>query len=109
MYLDGGRWDGEQVVPEDWVDEATRSHVDVPYAGATGYGYMWWTTEVDGQPGFVAYGRGGQVIEVVPDLGLVVVVTTEYDDRDPSREARTFGREAAMHMVELAVAPHLEP
>lgn len=51
----------------------------------------------------------GQVIEVVPHLGLVVVVATEYDDRDPMREARTFGRESAVRMVELAIAPHLQP
>lgn len=106
-YLDDGRWDGEQVVPVDWVEEATSPQVQVSLAATAGYGYMWWTTQIDGQPAFVAYGKGGQVIEVVPDLGLVVVVATEIDERDPMREARMFGREAAVRMVELSIAPHL--
>jgi CubicO group peptidase (beta-lactamase class C family) len=109
LYLDGGRWQGEQVVPEDWVQEATRPKVDVPYAGTSGYGYMWWTTEVDEQPAYVAYGKGGQVIEVVPHLDLVVAVATEIDDRDPTHLATMFSREAAIRMVELSVAPHLQP
>ena len=85
-----------------------QAQVEASFAATTGYGYMWWTTEIDGQPAFVAYGRGGQVIEVVPDLGLVVVVATEIDDRDPLLETKTFGRETAMWMVELSVAPHIE-
>lgn len=109
LYLEDGRWDGQQIVPEDWVEEATRPHVDVSYAGTAGYGYMWWTTDVDDQPAFVAYGKGGQVIEVVPHLDLVVVVATEIDERDPMREATMFSREAAVRMVELTVAPHLQP
>ena len=108
LYLDDGRWDGKQILPADWVKEATRPQVEASFAATTGYGYMWWTTEIDGQPAFVAYGRGGQVIEVVPDLGLVVVVATEIDDRDPLLETKTFGRETAMWMVELSVAPHIE-
>ena len=28
LYLDGGRWNGEQLIPADWVAEASRKHVD---------------------------------------------------------------------------------
>lgn len=109
LYLDGGRWDGEQVVPETWVGEATRRHVDVPVAGEGGYGYMWWIGELDGHEVFAAYGRGGQAIIVVPGLELVTAVATDNDDRDPLHLAQAFGLESAVRMVELAVAPHVQP
>jgi CubicO group peptidase (beta-lactamase class C family) len=39
LMLNGGRWEDEQVVSQDWVDEATgRSSTDLNAA----YGYLWW-------------------------------------------------------------------
>jgi CubicO group peptidase (beta-lactamase class C family) len=107
LYLDEGRWGGEQVVPEEWVEQATTSHVDINGAGVTGYGYLWWVTDVADEPGFMAYGMGGQVILVVPALDLVVAVSTEFDERDPGRMSTTFGRESATGLAEIAIAPHL--
>lgn len=76
LYLDGGLGDGRQIVPASWVAAATRAQVTtrLPLAG---YGYQWWVTEADGHPAHVAAGYGGQLIEVVPDLRLVVVVTSD--------------------------------
>jgi CubicO group peptidase (beta-lactamase class C family) len=109
LYLDGGRVGEEQVVPEEWVEQATKPHVEVNGAGISGYGYMWGTNDVAGEPGFIAYGSGGQVIQVVPGQGLVVVVATEFDPLDPSRLGKQFGRESAVSLVELAVVPQLSP
>jgi CubicO group peptidase (beta-lactamase class C family) len=109
LYLDGGRVGDEQVVPQEWVEQATTPHVEVNEAAVSGYGYMWWTTDVAGEPGFVAYGSGGQVIQVVPGHDLVVTVATEFDPLDPSRLSTQLGRESAANLVELAVVPHLSP
>ncbi|KAB7739774.1 serine hydrolase [Nostocoides sp. F2B08] len=107
LYLDQGRWDGQQVVPEEWVEQATTAHVEVREAGVTGYGYMWWITDIAGQPGYMANGLGGQVIHVLPAENLVVAVATEFDDRDPARMAKMFSGESAISMVENAIVPHL--
>lgn len=107
LYLDEGRWDGEQVVPADWVEQATTAHADVDQAGLAGYGYMWWVTDVADETGYMAYGTGGQVIHVVPAHDLVVTVATEFDQRDPARMSSTFGQESAVRMVEVAITPHL--
>src|SRR5271156_4056338 len=40
LYLHGGKWNGTQVVPEDWVKASTRPYSD---AESGGYGYLWWT------------------------------------------------------------------
>jgi CubicO group peptidase (beta-lactamase class C family) len=80
LYLDGGRWEGRQVVPADWVRDATTQQVDSRSMGITeGYGYQWWVTRAGDDPAFLAQGLGGQRIEVVPRLGLVVVVASEFD------------------------------
>lgn len=107
LYLDEGRWGEEQVVPAEWVKQATTAHVEVNEAGVAGYGYMWWITDVADELGYMAYGMGGQVIHVVPALDLVVAIFTEFDERDPARMSTTFGRESAASLVEIAIAPHL--
>jgi len=47
LYLRGGRWNGVQVVPEDWVRLSTQPHSDV--GGGRGYGYLWMTAEAYAQ------------------------------------------------------------
>jgi CubicO group peptidase (beta-lactamase class C family) len=72
LFLKGGEWDGEQVVPREWVEEATRKHV---HAGTLldDYGFQWW---VSPNGYYSAIGYKGQFIHVVPDLDLVVVTTS---------------------------------
>lgn len=72
LYLQNGAWEGRQLVPAAWVQESTRAQVD---AEGVQYGYQWWVLDAHGHAAFAAYGRAGQLIEVVPDLGLVVAVS----------------------------------
>jgi CubicO group peptidase (beta-lactamase class C family) len=85
LYLNGGRWDGAQVVPADYVAASTRSQSD-PSVGSGGYGYQWWVTNETGHDSFRAEGFGGQLIQVIPDLDLVVVITSQADQgpQDPA-------------------------
>jgi CubicO group peptidase (beta-lactamase class C family) len=76
LFLAGGRWGAQQVVPADWVDQATTQQVAADDLGG-GYGYQWWTATVDGDEAFRAMGCGGQLIEVIPARNLVVVTATE--------------------------------
>ncbi len=83
LYLNEGRWDGEQIVPSDWVALSTRKHIDATLQD--GYGYQWWVTEdADTQrPGvYMALGYAGQFIFAVPEKALVVAVTSELEDQD---------------------------
>jgi CubicO group peptidase (beta-lactamase class C family) len=78
LYLNGGRWDGTQVVPADYVAASTRPQSD-PSQGSEDYGYHWWVTNETGHDSFRAEGFGGQLIQVIPDLDLVVVITSNAD------------------------------
>jgi len=75
LVLSGGRWKGHQVVPEAWVQEATRQRVE---AHGGGFGYMWWREPAPASlpRGVIsARGVGSQRVFIAPDLDLAVVVT----------------------------------
>lgn len=79
MYLQNGRWNGQQIVPADWVTAST-----VPSAataeGAIKYGYQWWIPQ-DAAPGiYMARGIYGQYIYIDSEQD-VVIVTTAADRR----------------------------
>jgi CubicO group peptidase (beta-lactamase class C family) len=80
LFLHGGEWDGEQVVPGYWVEEATSEQISADTL-LDGYGYQWWTSD-DGY--YSAIGYKGQFIHVVPELDLIMVTT--------SREPNDFNR-----------------
>jgi CubicO group peptidase (beta-lactamase class C family) len=75
LYLRRGRWEDEQLLPEEWVD-ATTTPTDIQPT----YGYMWWlNTDRElwaSAPGssFAARGGGSNVIWVDPEHDLVVVI-----------------------------------
>lgn len=69
FMLDGGRVHGREVLPEGWLQAATRKQADIGVPGF-GYGYQWWTRD-DGR--FNARGLHGQLIHVDPARDLVVV------------------------------------
>jgi CubicO group peptidase (beta-lactamase class C family) len=87
LYLNGGRWDGTQVVPADYVRASTQPHVELSRLGpGGGYGYQWWTKSMNLHASFVAVGIGGQRILVIPDLDLVVVITTDAQQQREDAE-----------------------
>lgn len=75
LFLDGGVWDGKQIVPADWVREATRLQVETSAYWDDDYGLGWWVMTGDAIPQYAALGRGGQRIGVFPSLGAVAVTT----------------------------------
>jgi CubicO group peptidase (beta-lactamase class C family) len=79
LYLNNGYWDGQSIVPEQWVKQSTEQQIQAfshPFYGTFGYGYQWWVKQVDGCSSFRAWGRRGQYIVVVPELDLVIAVTS---------------------------------
>ena len=42
-----------------------------------GYGYLWWSANAGSHPINLAWGHGGQLIVLVPDLDMVFVTTAD--------------------------------
>ncbi|MGO1076680.1 serine hydrolase domain-containing protein [Inquilinus sp. CA228] len=82
LYRQGGVIDGKRVLPEGWVEASWTPRTRSPFTGHA-YGYGWFITEAQGHPVYYAWGFGGQMVYVVPDLGLTVVMTS-----DPTARSR---------------------
>lgn len=76
LYRNAGRIDGRQVVPQEWIAESWRPRTVSPWSGNP-YGYGWFLTEVAGYPVRFAWGYGGQMLYIIPDLRLTVVMTSD--------------------------------
>jgi len=109
LWLDGGRWGGRQLVPQAWVAEATRAAVRTGAGEPSGYGYQFWVTKADGHDAFAAMGLAGQLIEVVPDLDLVVVVQSRSPS-DPTQPADPGVADAPQYLEIVAnfIAPAID-
>ena len=77
LALQGGQWEGKQLVPADWVKQMTTGQ------STHDFGYYWWVNNIlqggmDGgdQPEFDASGFKGQNIVVLPKYNAVVVMTS---------------------------------
>ncbi len=93
LYLQQGTWDGKQIVPRAWVEEATRQHTTTD--GSLGYGYQWWTYPT--LDAYAALGRSGQTIFVIPKLDLIVVTTADME-----------GHDAIFELVEQYIVPAIQ-
>ena len=83
LYLNNGKWDNVQVIPEKWVSLSVAQQA----AGSPGtgeYGYSWWLkrfgTNGKWYSTYYAMGAGGQYIFVVPELNLVTVMASRVSD-----------------------------
>ena len=78
LYLNGGQWGDNTVLPQQWIDQSFADYGDLQNIG-NAYGYLWWhhTYEVGDEvvQSFEARGNGGQYIFVMPSLDMTVVVT----------------------------------
>jgi CubicO group peptidase (beta-lactamase class C family) len=123
LFLQAGRWDGDEVVPADWVEQATGAPSQELNAA---YGFLWWLNRNGPQPATVAatdpnagpapdgqavpgapedmywaHGLGDQIISVDPGSGTVTVRLGPA-----AAAADTFGRaDMARVVTEALVDP----
>lgn len=77
LYLDGGIWNGKQLISQEWLEQSTSVQNAGP-GGSTGeYGLSWWVRSFNGYDSYYAFGAWGQYIFVVPELDLVTVIASK--------------------------------
>ncbi|WP_263384518.1 serine hydrolase domain-containing protein [Granulicella arctica] len=82
LYLQKGKWNGKQLVPRRWVEQATskqidnakESHSKIGPDWIEGYGFQFWRCRHNA---YRADGAGGQFIVVMPDQEAVVAITAD--------------------------------
>ena len=92
LFLQKGTWNGKRLLPESWIDEATRSHIASLPAGTRreeltikpkdsdwlqGYGYQMWRCRHDAVR---ADGANGQYIIILPEQEAVIAMTANIGD-----------------------------
>ncbi len=80
LCLNRGYWDGEQLVPEEYIAAATSYQAAGDSTGGASYGYQWWISEAQELPTYFGLGFIGQYLYIVPDRDLVVVVIKGFED-----------------------------
>jgi CubicO group peptidase (beta-lactamase class C family) len=81
MYLDKGKWNGKQIVPEEWVEESFGKYLVLENTDEKNeYGYLWWHYKYKSGNEIVesieARGAGGQYIFVIPKYNITAVITS---------------------------------
>ncbi|QTH43161.1 serine hydrolase [Cohnella sp. LGH] len=87
LYLQKGKWQGDQIVSESWVEESFTRYVTAEET--YGYGYLFWLSEFKDKSGnpvsvYEASGYGGQHIQIIPQWDTVIVVTSDHESKDDS-------------------------
>ena len=79
LYKNGGVWQGQQVLPAEWIRSTFTKYHPLPYGPDQYYGFFFWNKKYDvGGKSYETWyctGNGGNKIFVFTDQPLVIVVT----------------------------------
>ena len=81
LYLQKGLWEGKQIIPEEWIEEATKKQIsngdDPDSDWSQGYGFQFWRCKHGAYRGDGAF---GQYCIVFPEEDAVVAITSGWMD-----------------------------
>ena len=93
MARRGGLRADTRVLSAAWMEQSWTPRTRSPFSGDA-YGYGWFLARAGGHAVAYARGYGGQMLYIVPSLGLTVVVTS-----DPTRPGRSRGHVGALNAL----------
>lgn len=102
LYRRGGKIDGRQIVSAKWIEQSWTPRTVSPWSGQA-YGFGWFLTDMRGHAVRFAWGYGGQMVYVVPDLQLTIVMTS-----DPNGTRDTGHIDALHRLVADLLVPAAE-
>jgi CubicO group peptidase (beta-lactamase class C family) len=82
LYLNNGTWKDKQIVPAEWVNTSTKTHImgRTNHFPGREYGYHWWIKSTYGY--YYADGTQGQSIFIIPRYNMVVTFTATINSGD---------------------------
>lgn len=87
LYLAKGQWNGQQIVSEAWINEATKTQIEnrKEENWTAGYGYQFWIMPQKNI--YRADGAFGQISFIMPDQGYVLAIQcSEYGDIEKTKK-----------------------
>jgi len=70
LYLEQGSWNGEQLIPLNWIQQSTQ--VDTKEGSIWNYQYQWWLVDIDSGD-YTAMGHLGQFLYINPEENMIIV------------------------------------
>lgn len=83
LYLNGGVWNGKQIISTKWIEESTVEHSRWEKE-ALAYGYLWWVVD-EKEHCCAAMGDGGNVIYVNTNRKIVISIASLFEPRIKDR------------------------
>ncbi|MFN2144374.1 MAG: serine hydrolase domain-containing protein [Anaerolineales bacterium] len=84
MIADDGVYDGQQIIPANWIEESLQSYSKRTWKYRVGpnwkaneYGYQWWSVKAGNYRYHLAWGHGGQQIVLIDELDMVLVLLVD--------------------------------
>jgi CubicO group peptidase (beta-lactamase class C family) len=85
LYLQKGKWNGKQLIPESWVEKATskqvandqEGHAKIGIDWTQGYGFQFWRCTHNA---FRGDGAAGQLCVVIPQMDAVIAITADANN-----------------------------
>ena len=101
LYLNGGCWEDQQLLPRDWVQLSFEPWIrSQPRLQSPDYGWYWWQRQWEG--GWLAHiadGWKGQRIAVFPEQKIVLSMTAIMDSGEAAAFSEIVGR-FATHLLD---------
>lgn len=85
LHLNKGKWNDKQIVSSEWMNEIFEPYIEIKYPLYSCCQWQMVKTEYGFNSWFIP-GNGGQIINIVPDLDLVIVINA--DNRKIPKEKR---------------------
>jgi CubicO group peptidase (beta-lactamase class C family) len=70
LYLNGGNWNGRQVISQSWIEQSTK--VDTSEGSPWNYQYQWWLASREGGD-YMAIGHLEQYLYINPEKRVIIV------------------------------------
>lgn len=94
LVLNKGKWNGEQLIGESWIEKSTTPHIKGSWPKNSDYGYLWrlLEREVGGKQmkTVEAWGNGGQFLIIIPEIEMTITMTGGNYNLFPDMEDRPF-------------------
>lgn len=105
LYLNEGRWNGEQIIPKEWIDESTKAYSVTNERYGIGYGMLWYVLMENEQRehrSFYHTGNRVHFLAIYPASQMVVV------HRVDTEKPHTFNQGDFYRMIDLLWASKMD-
>jgi CubicO group peptidase (beta-lactamase class C family) len=99
LHLNKGKWNENEIVSEKWIEEIFSPYIEIHHPFYSCYQWQMAKTDLGFNVWFIP-GNGGQIINIVPALNMVIVINAD------NREIPKEGRIPLEHLLQNIIKIH---